>query len=90
MQSVIWWASFALAIYWVSNWFQHRKLSLGHSAQWICAVLLCGVVAFFNRRPEISRYHMLWAMPAAFFGSSLLTTPYIRWRSRRRHPELFD
>jgi hypothetical protein len=33
---------------------------------------------------------MLWAMPAAFFGSSLLIVPYIRWRSKRKYPELFD
>ena len=88
MQQLIWLASFGFALYWLWNWFQNRKMSIGHSSQIICAVLMWAVVAFFGRNPEISRMHMLWAMPAAFFGSSLLTVPYIRWLTQRRFEKL--
>lgn len=82
METFIFWASFAFAFYWAWNWWEHRKASIGHSAQIICAAMLWAVVVYFGENREVSRYHMLWAMPAAFFGSTLVSAPYIRWRTK--------
>jgi hypothetical protein len=89
IESLIYGASVAFAMYWFIGWLNYRQLSIGHSASFICAGMLMGVVAFFRLHPDISRYHMLWAMPAAFFGSTFVSRPYTRWLLRRRHPEMF-
>jgi hypothetical protein len=88
METAIFWLSVAFAAYWGGMWVKYCNLSVGHSAQIICAGMLWAVVTYFYMSPEISRFHMLWAMPVAFFGSSLASFPYIKWRMwllRRKH-----
>ena len=88
METIIFWGSVLFSVYWTVMWFRFRKFSVGHSAQFICAVMLWFVVFCFYLLPEISRFHMLWAMPIAFFASSFISAPYIRWRMavlRKKH-----
>lgn len=81
METVILISSIVLAIYWTRMWVLHRKMSVGHSAQIICAVMLWGVIAYFVFTPNTSKYNMLWAIPIAFLGSSLVSIPYVRWNT---------
>ena len=80
MEYAIYLLSVALALYWTATWFRFRHLTLGHDAQIVCAIMLWGVVIYFHESPEVSKYHMLWAVPVAFFGSSLVSQPYMRFR----------
>ena len=84
MDALIFWASAALAIYWTYGWLRHRDISLGHEAQIFCALLLWMVVGYFYFSPNTSKFHMLWAIPLAFFGSSLISAPYVRFRAEQR------
>ena len=80
MQTVIFGLSALLAAYWTREWWRYRFESVGHAAQFICAAMLWAVVLLFAFQPALSRYHMLWAMPVAFLGSSLVSIPYVRWK----------
>ena len=80
MEYAIYLLSLAFAFYWTTMWFRFRHLTIGHDAQIVCAVMLWSVIIYFSDSPEVSKYHMLWAIPLAFFGSSLVSQPYMRFR----------
>jgi hypothetical protein len=88
METIVFAASALFAVYWTVEWFRHRNLSIGHFVQIICALMLWGVVLYFYFSPEVSRFHMLWAMPFAFFSSSFVSAPTVRWYTevlRKKH-----
>lgn len=80
MEYAIYFLSLAFTLYWTAMWFRFRHLTIGHDAQIVCVVILWGVVIYFSDSPDVSKYHMLWAIPLAFFGSSLVSQPYMRFR----------
>jgi len=79
METAIFVVSALFAAYWTTEWFKHRKSSVGHYVQVICALMLWGVVLYFYLFPEVSRFHMIWAMVMAFFASSFVSAPIVRW-----------
>lgn len=88
METVIFWGSVLFSGYWTVMWFRFRHFSIGHSVQITCALMLWGVVLYFYLSPDVSKFHMLWAMPAAFVASSFVSAPYLRWRTaalRKKH-----
>ena len=88
MEAMIFWGSVLISGSWTVGWFMHRNSSISYSAMIIPVLMLWGVVLYFYLSPEVSKFHMLWAMPAAFFASLFVTTPYLRWRNaaiRKEH-----
>ena len=83
MESFIFWASLIFAAIWTIAWFLSRKESVGHSVQIISASSLWAVVGHFYVSPQISKFHMLWAIPAAFVSSFSIQILYIRRPLRR-------
>ena len=81
METVIFWGSVLLVGSWTVGWFEYRKSSISYSAMIVPVLMLWGVMLYFYRSPDLSKFDMLWAMPAALVASLFVTTPYLRWRN---------
>ena len=82
METVIFWCCVLLSLAWTIGWFMSPNYMI------IPVLMMWGVVFYFYRAPDVSKFHMLWAMPAAIAASLVVTTPYLRWRNaaiRKKH-----
>ena len=71
-------------------WFRFRKLSPGYFFSNCMRFDVYRVSLFiFIFNLDVRNIHMLWAMPLAFFASSVVfSAPYVKWRVatlRKKH-----
>ena len=63
MENILFWTIVIITSIWSFGWLTHKNQSLGHKTMIIPIILLWGLIIYFYKNNNLSKYHMIWLIP---------------------------
>jgi len=78
MANIIFWLLAVGNGIWTLQWIFSRHNGIGHKTMFVPILLLWLVFFYLFKRPELSRYHILWIVPVVIVAELLVSFVVLR------------